>query len=593
MTTPTTPYASASLYVGDLATEVTEALLFEIFNAVGPVASVRVCRDAQTRRSLGYAYVNFHRVDDAERALDTMNFKMIRNRACRIMWSHRDPSLRKSGLGNIFVKNLNSKIDNKTLYDTFSMFGNILSCKVSTNAKGESLGYGFVHYESDEAAKNAIEKVDGKSIAGQTVKVAPFLAKKQRSNGKTAYTNVYVKFLPESVGTEDLLKMVSEVGEVSCGKVMVDNEGKSRGFGFINFKTPEEAEACVNLLNGKELPDSTSPLFAGPAQKKGDREKELQNRFEAMKIERQKKYMGVNLYVKNLAENIDDAKLREEFTKFGAITSAKVMLDQQGKSRGFGFVCFTTTEEATKAVNEMNGKMLETKPLYVALAQRKEERRQQLEQQYAQRKLGTPQMYPQHGPPLFYQGIPQRGPMMYPQMVPRRWNGQPQPPMMAMRGQPVAHQYQLMPVSTRPPNSGGGRARGQRGQPQGRQPKVNGQTQRGRQPGVRFEGNVRNQNRPQEQAQTLEQQPVDPSTMNLRALAELLQDVTPEQRKQMIGERLYPLIHAQEPQQAGKITGMLLEMDNTELLILMESQQALKEKIREALDVLSEHEAGS
>merc|ERR1719183_1616867 len=70
-----------------------------------------------------------------------------------------------------------------------------------------------------------------------------------------------------------------------------------------------------------------------------------------------------------------------------------------------------------------------------------------------------------------------------------------------------------------------------------------------------------------------------------------LANANPAQQKNMIGERLYPLIHASQPDLAGKITGMLLEMDNGELLHLLESPEALRAKIQEALDVLRQHQA--
>lgn len=59
-----------------------------------------------------------------------MNFDVMINKPIRIMWSQRDPTIRRSGAGNIFIKNLDPNIDTKSIYDTFSMFGSILSCKV-------------------------------------------------------------------------------------------------------------------------------------------------------------------------------------------------------------------------------------------------------------------------------------------------------------------------------------------------------------------------------------------------------------------------------------------------------------------------------
>jgi polyadenylate-binding protein len=84
------------------------------------------------------------------------------------MWSQRDPSIRKSGVGNVFIKNLDTTIDHKALYDIFCAFGNILSCKVMTDENGQSKGYAFVHFENQDSADRAIEKINGMIIGNGT-----------------------------------------------------------------------------------------------------------------------------------------------------------------------------------------------------------------------------------------------------------------------------------------------------------------------------------------------------------------------------------------------------------------------------------------
>jgi polyadenylate-binding protein len=69
-----------------------------------------------------------------------------------------------------------------------------------------------------------------------------------------------------------------------------------------------------------------------------------------------------------------------------------------------------------------------------------------------------------------------------------------------------------------------------------------------------------------------------------------LASASPEQQKQLLGERLFPQVAQLQPELAAKITGMLLEMDNTELLLLLESHDALVAKVDEAIQVLRQHQ---
>jgi polyadenylate-binding protein len=594
------PLASASLYVGDLDPNVTEPQLFETFSVVGPVASIRVCRDAMTRRSLGYAYVNFHNVVDAERALDTLNYTEIKGKACRIMWKHRDPSIRKSGAGNIFIKNLEKNVDTRTLHDTFSQFGNILSCKVTVDDQGNSRGFGFVQFETAEEANEAISKVNGMHLppSDKRLFVGPFIPRGERDavTGERKYTNVYVKNIPDDVSDEKFQAEFEKHGKVTSSKIMRKEDGTSRCFGFVNYESADEAKTAVEAINATKCFGGDKEVYAGRAEKESERKDKLKKKYDSIRMERLKNNQLVNLYIKNLDDTIDDDKLRAAFETFGTITSAKVMKDKERSdvSKGFGFVCFAQPEEATRAVTAMNGQMLGTKPIYVALHQPIEIRRQMQAAQGQRQPQMLPRFQVQGGMPMVQGGMrmpfPGGGPpgqfVMFPQGMPGQFRGQQQ------YGRGQQGQYGMPQGARQGQRQGGNYA--QSGQRQGGQQQPRQQQQQKGQQQARAPAQGQQARAPAAAAAAPVAAQTPPSSMSKDQLMQMLVNAPPAQAKQILGERLYALIQAENQPLAGKITGMLLEgLDNSELVALIDDSSALKDKINEALQALEAHAAQS
>lgn len=93
----------------------------------------------------------------------------------------------------------------------------------------------------------------------------------------------------------------------------------------------------------------------GRAQKKAEREEILKQAHENMHNNNSAKPKASNLFVKNLNVSIDDLELEKLFSAYGKVTSAKVMYNKDGISKGFGFVCYSCPEEAKRALDLLNG----------------------------------------------------------------------------------------------------------------------------------------------------------------------------------------------------------------------------------------------
>jgi polyadenylate-binding protein len=473
------------------------------------------------------------------------------------------------------------------LNDTFSDYGTILSCKVATDDAGQSKGYAFIQFQNQDDADKVVKAVNGQMIEGQAVFVGPFkpLSERRKTGEEPKFTNIFIKNLEKEVTQAQVEEKFGTFGEITSAKLPVDDAGASKCFAFVNFKDPEAAKKAIEETNGKVM-FGTNELTVCRHQSAAQRQAALKKAFEERRLEMMRKYQGNNLFVKNLDDEVDEDKLREVFGEFGTVTSAKVEMEG-GKSKGFGYVCFTDSDSAQRAVTDMNGKMVGNKPIFVALHQSKEIRRAQLQSLNLQRQFTAQgqgmRPFPQ-----------QPGMMMYPPQRPGQLFMYPPPgPMGPGRG------YNMGPrPGMQVPNGGRGGQRYPRGGGRGQAAVPAGRGQQGQQ--VQFKNNVRNQRdqgvaMPMAQAQVpVQQVPVQPGQLSKEQLASLLVTATPEQQKQLLGERLYALISTSQGPLTGKITGMLLEgLDNGELLHLIDSPEALEAKIGEALAALQSHEGGA
>jgi len=405
-------------------------------------------------------------------------------------------------------------------------------------------------------------------------------------------------------------------------------------------KMTKKQDSKINRNNNK--------LYVARAQKRTERSIMMNRKNRGagrLGIKSANRFPGANLYIKNLTLDVDDQKLHQMFAKFGEITSAKVMTDQNNRSRLFGFVAFKLKEAATRAMLEMQNVMVDGKPLYVSRAQIKAVRQHFIMKQMRNKRRFPPPpiiggFNPMRGPPFAgyngpqpqgYGGYPRMGSSFVPQQLPPpnvpqgmqqrqmanypvfQQNVQPPPqipgigpfqnipqqrPIFAQSAIPalsfqVPQQMQNFPQTnmlrqnvvqqpsvTMQPSSVQMHQSVPRNVPLPGQPTVSAPAPSG-QTGSVQQGQQASAPASQQSAPMLENQPLT---------SEMLKTAKPNERKRLIGERLFPKIQVVEPRLAGKITGMLLEMEDTELLILLDNPQTLMIKINEALSVLREHQ---
>ena len=300
------------LFAADLPEGTCEEDLYGFFSGYKILSSKVIQNINKT-----YAFVSFETKNDAERARRELNGVKIQAkyaqginkiskpvRLCRYesrnVLSNIDPRC------NLLVKNLSPQVSAHLLFNTFIKYGDVRSSKLMVDIMGESKGFGFISYYRWEDSVSAVEHLNNTELGGKNIKIN-YLEKGRHHTVKR--NNIYVKEIPKkNFAEKELIELFKKFGKINSAIVLKDEKGESKGFGFVCFEKPEDAEKAQKEMNGKKIFDNVeNKLYVSFALKKAERKEELIKMKEKLFKESQK----MTIYAK--IQEDDNIKTEEDF----------------------------------------------------------------------------------------------------------------------------------------------------------------------------------------------------------------------------------------------------------------------------------------
>ena len=263
-----------NLFIKGIPKKTTPREVYEYFLKFGDISSCKINEDEQGNHN-GYGYITYYRGEDAQKAIDETKDKKIFDtnniEICHFQ-KKNERIINSNDNQKIFIKNLPEKYSVDELTKLCSEYGKVENCNIYSDNICEN--FGIIQFSSENEAKEAIEKLNGKELDGNKIMAMLFQTKSEhkqylqnstkRMNERNANCNLYIKNIPLNAKDEDLTKIFSKYGNVISVRIekskieKKDEKGKydlvSKGFGYLSFDNPESARKAIEDLNGKYLP---------------------------------------------------------------------------------------------------------------------------------------------------------------------------------------------------------------------------------------------------------------------------------------------------------------------------------------------------